>query len=314
MRQFLRYRDNRGRSRRGRRIFRRVRKSPRLGYVIPNGITIVATCSGMMGLLFALQEQWGLAVFSIILASVFDVLDGRMARVFGSSSHFGAELDSLSDVISFGVCPSMVLYLWGMSDAGAWGMMSVLLFTVCCLLRLARFNVSSDKNVDDPDKMSLVWCHYFQGVPSTMAGCVVLAPIVFDMAWSGLLRFYMGDGLSYGLVIWSSILALCMISSLPIFSLKSVRVSRSLALYAIAAGVPLIIASIASRPWLLILTLQILALLTVPISVLSFLRFRRAVMKMEAEKDIEKSVIDSVEVGDMDGEANRPLQFSRKRQ
>ena len=115
--------------------------------MIPNILTLLALASGLTGMRFAFQERWEHAVLAIAVAAVFDALDGRIARLLKGASKFGAELDSLSDFVCFGVAPAMILYLWAMQDAGRAGWLLVMLFAMCCGLRLARFNVAlEDEN------------------------------------------------------------------------------------------------------------------------------------------------------------------------
>src|SRR3546814_127718 len=115
--------------------------------MIPNALTLLALCSGLTALRFALQERWELAVGAVLVAMLFDGLDGRIARLMGATSELGAQLDSLSDVIAFGVAPAVMVYLWTLSDAGGVGWAACLVYAACCALRLARFNTAlGDEN------------------------------------------------------------------------------------------------------------------------------------------------------------------------
>src|SRR5712692_4912634 len=111
-----------------------------LNRMIPNVLTLLALCAGMTAIRFAIDGQFQYAAFAIIAAGVFDGLDGRLARLLKATSPFGAELDSLSDFISFGVAPATVVYLWTMAQWHSLGWAVVLFYAVCCALRLARFN------------------------------------------------------------------------------------------------------------------------------------------------------------------------------
>src|SRR5690349_15430381 len=129
----------RERSRRPRIKMRRM--SPlSVNRMIPNVLTLLALCAGMTAIRFAINGQFPEATITLIAAGVFDGLDGRLARLLKATSSFGAELDSLSDFISFGVAPAAVLYLWTMSQLNSIGWAIVLVYAVCCALRLARFN------------------------------------------------------------------------------------------------------------------------------------------------------------------------------
>src|SRR5256885_5487797 len=118
--------------------------------LIPNVLTLAALCSGLTAIRFALQGQMKLAVIAIIVAALFDTLDGRVARRLGVASRFGAELDSLSDFLCFGVTPALVLYMSSLTDAGALGWVVTLMFPVCSALRLARFNTALVSDIPPP--------------------------------------------------------------------------------------------------------------------------------------------------------------------
>src|SRR5579872_3924559 len=122
----------------------RPRKDLPLTRLLPNMLTLLSLCSGLTAMRYSVHEQWQEAVIAIVLAGVFDVLDGRVARMLNIASKFGAELDSLSDAVSFGVAPGFIMYQWTLKDAGGIGWIAVLVFAVCCALRLARFNTMLD--------------------------------------------------------------------------------------------------------------------------------------------------------------------------
>ena len=143
---------------------RRTRRLPRLkglsiGKLIPNFITVSAACSGLTGIRFAIEGRWDYAVAAIMLAAILDVLDGRMARMLKASSEFGAQLDSLADIVSFGVATAMVLYFWTLQEAGGVGWAVTLFFIICCALRLARFNAMDGK-------LPPYAFNYFTGIPA----------------------------------------------------------------------------------------------------------------------------------------------------
>jgi len=141
--------------------------------LIPNILTLLGLCAGMTAIRLALVERWELAVAAIAVAAVLDALDGRIARLLDTSSKFGAELDSLADVVGFGVVPGLLLYIWTMHDAGGIGWAVTLLFAVCCSLRLARFNTKLD-NADLP-----AWTgRFFVGVPAPAAAGLALTPMM----------------------------------------------------------------------------------------------------------------------------------------
>ena len=141
--------------------------------MLPNMLTMLALCAGLTALRYGLEGKWQPAIVSLVFAAIFDALDGRIARLLQGTSKFGAELDSLSDFIAFGVAPAVILYLWTMQTAGPVGWVPVLLFNVCMALRLARFNTVMDE--DDPP----AWAKgYFTGVPAPAAAGLVMVPMV----------------------------------------------------------------------------------------------------------------------------------------
>src|ERR1043165_3042887 len=140
--------------------------------LIPNMLTLFALCAGLSSIRFAMDARWEHAVLAILFAAIFDALDGRIARLLDSTSKFGAELDSLSDFISFGVAPAMILYLWALDQSGRIGWGLFLVFSACTALRLARFNTKLD-NTDLPAWTS----RFFTGVPAP-AGAALALPAI----------------------------------------------------------------------------------------------------------------------------------------
>src|ERR687885_1616079 len=149
--------------------------------MIPNVLTLLALCAGMTAIRFAINGKFESAVVAIIVAGVLDGLDGRIARLLKSTSTFGAQLDSLSDFISFGVAPAVVLYLWTMSQLSTLGWVIVLFYAACCALRLARFNTQLD--VELPPYAS----YFFTGVPAPAGAGLVLVPMFLSFEWGDFL-------------------------------------------------------------------------------------------------------------------------------
>lgn len=187
--------------------------------LLPNAITVLALCAGLTSVAFALNGQWILAVGAISAAAVLDSLDGPAARLLQSTSRIGAELDSLSDCISFGVAPALVMYIWILRDEGrGYGWVVCLLFAVCAALRLARFN-SLLENADPKPYAK----GFFTGVPTPAGGLIATAPL--------LLTVRLGDGFwskPWVVAIWIVIIGFLMVSQLPTIALKSVRLPPQL--------------------------------------------------------------------------------------
>ncbi|MBX7201224.1 MAG: CDP-diacylglycerol--serine O-phosphatidyltransferase, partial [Rhodospirillaceae bacterium] len=148
-------------------------KSLSFNRIFPNVLTLMAACSGLTAIRYAINDQWDRAVIALVAAAMLDGVDGRVARMLRGTSKFGAELDSLADAISFGVAPAMIMYLWAMNGAGSLGWPLCLLHAVCCVLRLARFNTM----IGQPDVPH--WAHnYFTGVPSPFGAGIAILPLI----------------------------------------------------------------------------------------------------------------------------------------
>jgi CDP-diacylglycerol--serine O-phosphatidyltransferase len=240
--------------------------------LVPNILTVLALCAGLTAIRFGLQDRWEMAVLAILLAGVFDGLDGRLARRLGGASKFGAELDSLSDFVSFGVAPAVLLYLWVMHAMGGLGWSLVLLFSVCAALRLARFN-TIDGSGDRP-----VWAYnYFSGLATPAAAGAVLLPMI--------LSFEAGPGFfDSPAVIAVVVLAVSflMVSSIPTYSFKSFRIPHRYVLPTLLlAG--LFAAALASEPWLTVAASFIAYLASLPFSIRSYRHLRRKAEQLQAE-------------------------------
>ena len=143
--------------------------------LLPNALTLINVCIGLSSIKFALDEKFELSVIAIIFAAIFDALDGRVARLLKGTSLVGKELDSLADVISFGVAPAFIMYFWSLENLGKFGWLLSMTYVVCVALRLARFNVNS--SIQEPWKDN-----YFEGVPSPAGGIMILMPLIFSLS------------------------------------------------------------------------------------------------------------------------------------
>ncbi|MDD9877166.1 MAG: phosphatidylcholine/phosphatidylserine synthase [Magnetovibrio sp.] len=232
--------------------------------MIPNILTLLALASGLTAMRFAFQERWELSVFAIAVAAIFDALDGRIARLLKGASKFGAELDSLSDFVCFGVAPAMILYLWAMQDAGRGAWVLVMLFAMCCGLRLARFNVALEGEGAPEWK-----AHFFTGVPAPAGAGLVLLPMI--------LSFQVGDAFFRSPWVVSAFLfgtGALLVSAIPTFSFKKLVVPRQRIL-ATMLTVALVIAFIASVPWLSLSIILGIYLISMPFSFRAHARYER---------------------------------------
>ena len=184
--------------------------------LLPNALTIFGVCLGLSSIKFALDLNYPMAVIAIGLAAVLDTLDGRVARLIKGTSKVGKELDSLTDVISFGVAPSFIMYFWSINEIGKFGWVFVLIYTVCCALRLARFNLT---NVSESENWKM---NFFEGVPSPAAAGLALLPLILDI--SGLIQFGNKEIVSSVVIL---VISFLMISNLPTYSFKRISIPRS---------------------------------------------------------------------------------------
>lgn len=254
---------------------RRTRRLPRLkglsiGKLIPNFITVSAACSGLTGIRFAIEGRWDYAVAAIMLAAILDVLDGRMARMLKASSEFGAQLDSLADIVSFGVATAMVLYFWTLQEAGGVGWAVTLFFIICCALRLARFNAMDGK-------LPPYAFNYFTGIPAPAAALMALLPVVIVLG-------FQIDGFSHPVVVgtWTVVMAAMMVSRVPTYSFKKIRIPQIYVL-PLVVGVGFLLAGLASFPWKILAAISVLYLLTLPLSIRSYARLRAEAERLHAE-------------------------------
>lgn len=260
------------RKRRARRPHPRL-KGLSINHLLPNVLTVLALCSGLTAIRFAMHERWEPAVIAIVIAAILDALDGRIARLLNGQSKFGAELDSLSDVISFGVAPAFIMYLWALNGAGSLGWIAAMAYAVCAALRLARFNSRLD--VELPP-----WAfNYFTGVPAPAGAGLAVLPMVVG--------FEAGPDLAGHpaiVVPWTLLVGGLMVSTLPTFSFKGMRVPTHYVVPALV-GVGLLAAALVSQPWWTLAFVGLAYLVTLPFSVAQFAKLQRAAQLMQEEAE-----------------------------
>ena len=194
--------------------------SKRTRVILPNIFTLVGVCIGLSSIKFAFDGRFEISIFAIIIAAIIDGLDGRIARLIKGASKVGKELDSLTDVISFGVAPAFIMYFWKLNELGRVGWLICLIYVVCVALRLARFNVTSEAEPSWRD-------NFFEGIPSPAGGVLVLIPLVYSFSELNIFR------LNYNLVvpIFFIIISVLLISKIPTYSLKKIAVPRRMTIF-----------------------------------------------------------------------------------
>ena len=207
-----------------------------LGWLIPNLMTVTALSFGLTGLRFAFAEKWVEMLAMLVLAILFDILDGRLARLFKSTSQFGAQLDSLSDAVVFGVVPAIGLYLWGLQPASKIAWAATLFFCICGALRLARFN----SELQDDGEHSRV---FFTGVPMPASAFLAMMPLVAYLEFSH--EFFRDWKV---ISAWMVLVGIGTISTMPTYSGKGLRLPRHAAI-PLLSSFALITAAIFVKPW-----------------------------------------------------------------
>ncbi|MFO1156550.1 MAG: phosphatidylcholine/phosphatidylserine synthase [Rhodospirillales bacterium] len=232
--------------------------------MIPNVMTLLALAAGLSAIRLALHERWEHAVLAILVAGILDGLDGRIARILKGATRFGAELDSLSDFLCFGVAPAFTLYLWSLQNAGRIGWALVLLLCICCALRLARFNTDLEE-----EERPLWTRNFFTGVPSPAGAGLALCPMLLSFQIDA--EFVRHPAFVGFFVLTTSLL---LVSRVRTFTFKKVRIAHRWVLPAML-GVGLYLALLFSTPWAT-LTLTLLAYAaSIPLSVRSYEQYRR---------------------------------------
>ena len=238
-------------------------RSVSIYWLLPNMLTIGGFVSGLTALRFALDGRWAGVIVLITVAAVFDALDGRTARRFKTQSAFGAALDSLSDLVVFGVVPALCLFTWALQDSGNIAWVATLFFAVSIALRLARF----DSELPNPADYA---ANYFTGIPAPAAGFLVLMPIVIDLEF-GLEVVRQASYVS----IWLVLIGAGAVSTLPSFAGKKLKLPVNTVLPVLAL-VGLLGAAIVTEPWLTYLAVATVYIVSLPIAAIRFTREKSA--------------------------------------
>jgi len=248
--------------------------------LLPNMLTLIGVCIGLSSIKFALDEKFKLSIIAIIFAALIDGLDGRIARLIKGTSKVGKELDSLTDVISFGVAPSFVMYFWLLNNLGKFGWLLCLIYVVCVALRLARFNVSSNNEPSWKD-------NFFEGVPSPAGGILVLMPLIFSL--SGFDFFIINYNVLVPVFFIS--VSFLLISKFPTYSLKKIIIPRSTTVF-LLFGIVLFFGLLLIYPFKVIFVSGFIYLGLIPIS---FLHYK----KINKQKSIDQAKNDEDELEDI---------------
>tara|TARA_A100001015_G_scaffold42075_1_gene46056 strand:+ start:2205 stop:2996 length:792 start_codon:yes stop_codon:yes gene_type:complete len=248
--------------------------SKKTRYLLPNILTLAGVCLGISSIKFSIDGNYSLAVIFILLAAILDALDGRVARLIKGTSEFGKELDSLTDFVSFGIAPVFILYFWELNNYGKLGWAITLIYSVCCALRLARFNLTKIDN-------QLWKSNYFEGIPSPAGGILILMPLIFEIS-----------GLNFNIDIksltpyFTALVAILLVSKIPTLSLKKISISPKATVF-ILLGIGIIFISLLFYTFEALLIFGVVYLISIPISFFMYKKRSRKEALENAEDEHE---------------------------
>ena len=231
--------------------------------ILPNMFTLVGVCIGLSSIKFAFDGNFKFSIIAIIVAAIIDGLDGRIARLIKGTSRVGKELDSLTDVISFGVAPAFIMYFWSLNQIGRIGWLICLIYVMCVALRLARFNVSSEADPSWRD-------NFFEGIPSPAGGVIVLMPLVYSFTEFQIIK------LNYDLFvpILFILVSILLISKIPTYSFKKIKVQRNFTIF-LLLGIVFYFGLILIYTFNAIVLSALVYFLMIPISSVHYLKIRK---------------------------------------
>ena len=259
--------------------------------LLPNALTILGVCLGLSSIKFALDFNYAMAVIAIGFAAILDTLDGRVARLIKGTSKVGKELDSLTDVISFGVAPSFIMYFWAINEIGKFGWLLVLVYTVCCALRLARFNLTK---INENESWKI---NFFEGVPSPAAAGLVLLPLILSLSniveilnlnevikmFNLVYIFQIGNNSIFGSIV-ILITSILMVSKVPTYSLKRIAIPRSLGAF-LLLGIGVYISVLIFFTFEVLFLTGLIYIFLIPISYLHHKYLNKKFLKENVEED-----------------------------
>ena len=231
--------------------------------ILPNMFTLVGVCIGLSSIKFAFDGNFQFSIIAIIVAAIIDGLDGRIARLIKGTSRVGKELDSLTDVISFGVAPAFIMYFWSLNQIGRIGWLICLIYVMCVALRLARFNVSSEADPSWRD-------NFFEGIPSPAGGVLVLMPLVYSFSEFQIIKL----NYDYFVPILFIVVSILLISKIPTYSFKKIKVQRNFTIF-LLLGIVFYFGLILIYTFNAIVLSALVYFLMIPISSVHYLKKRK---------------------------------------
>ena len=232
--------------------------SKKTRYLLPNILTLAGVCLGISSIKFAIDGNFTLAVTLILFAAILDALDGRIARLIKGTSEFGKELDSLTDFVSFGIAPVFILYFWELSNYGKLGWAITLIYSVCCVLRLARFNLTKIEDTEG-------WKNnFFEGIPSPAGGLLILMPLIYELT-----NLNIGFDVKSLTPYLTFVIAILLVSKIPTLALKKISISSKATVF-LLLGIGIVFIALLFYTLETLLIFGIIYLITIPISIILY--------------------------------------------
>ena len=250
-------------------------ESKKTRYILPNILTIAGVCLGISSIKFSLDLNFNMAVIFITLAAILDALDGRIARLIKGTTEFGKELDSLTDFVSFGIAPAFIIYFWELNKYGKLGWAITLIYSVCCVLRLARFNLTKFKPEDTWKQ------NYFEGVPSPIGALLILSPLVIELT-----NFDFLFNVNYFVPIFTLIIAILLISKIPTYSFKKIKIKPALTVF-ILLGIGISLVTLMFFTFETLLMFSALYILSIPMSCFTYYSNKKSIQSDNSEDEHE---------------------------
>ena len=249
--------------------------SKKTRYLLPNILTLGGVCLGISSIKFSIDGNYNLAVTLILFAAILDALDGRIARLIKGTSEFGKELDSLTDFVSFGIAPVFVLYFWELSNYGKLGWAITLIYSVCCVLRLARFNLTK---IDENQEWKK---NFFEGVPSPAGGLLILMPLIYDLT-----DLNIGFNIKILTPYLTIAIAILLVSKIPTLALKKISISPKTTVF-LLLGIGIIFIALLFYTLKTLLVFGIIYLLSIPVSIIIYKNQNRKNFKKISDEEHE---------------------------
>ena len=253
----------------------RLVSSKKTRYLLPNILTLGGVCLGISSIKFSIDGNYSLAVILILFAAILDALDGRIARLIKGTSEFGKELDSLTDFVSFGIAPAFILYFWDLSNYGKLGWAITLIYSVCCVLRLARFNLTK---VDENQSWKN---NFFEGVPSPAGGILILMPLIYELS-----TLKLDLNIKSVTPYLTILISLLLVSKIPTLSLKKISISSKTTVF-LLLSIGVIFISLLFFTFETLLFFGLIYISSIPVSIYFYLKEQKKYVHKLSEEDHE---------------------------